>query len=293
MRAVLHRAVPVVLLGSFLLLAGCEREPPPELLAEIEALEAERDGLQDELSQVRNLLQEIRREIGEAEVPEDILDRPLQNAADSLRAALRGSAERVAEARNELERTRRQARVLQQRADSLRTAMSRASEEYEAELTRERRRAQDLEGQVADLSSRADDLQARVDRLTSQMESMEADAHRLYWVAGTPEELRRRGIVEQVGGARVLLILWKRGETLVPARDLDPADFQSLDLRETQEIVLPHADRAYRVVSRHNPAFLEADEHGGARFRGGVIRITDSAEILRASRFLVLVEDER
>jgi hypothetical protein len=71
------------------------------------------------------------------------------------------------------------------------------------------------------------------------------------------------------------------------------AEIEALDLRETQEIVLPHQDRAYRVVSRHNPDLLDADEQGGARFRGGVIRITDPGDIVRASRFLILMEDER
>jgi hypothetical protein len=141
----------------------------------------------------------------------------------------------------------------------------------------------------ADLTSRVEALEGELNQARHAYQSLDAEAHRVYWVAGTRDELLQRGVVREEGGARVLFLLWRRGETLVPARDLDPAQFDAVDLRETRELALPRPDARYRVVSRHDGDLLEGTRVNGA-LTGASIRITDPERFWQASPFLILVE---
>jgi len=285
------RSLPAFLLASLALAVGCEREPPSEMVEEMEALRTERETLRSDLSEVQTTLRDIRRELQEVEIPEDAIDRPLRSAPDSLRAIIQMSAERVAGTQNELRRLRGQASALERRADSLRAVAEEAVSEHEARLAEERRRASDLEEEVGALTATGEGLQGEVDRLTQAVEALESEVNRVYYVAGTRRELLDRGILEEEGGARVLLVLWKRGEALVPARGLDPAEFTAVDRRTAQEIPLPREDVHYRVVSRQDLDYVEVEARGGESLRGSEIRITDPDAFWRSSRFLILVED--
>jgi prefoldin subunit 5 len=286
------RTVPLLLVPSLLLVAGCEREPPPELSEEVESLRMERERLQSELDEVTATVEAIRDELREVELPEEVRDDPPTTARDTVRAILRGSAERVADARAELQRVRGQAATMQRRADSLRTALDEVVSEQEALLAEERERMAELEERAHDLTARRESLEAEVERLSAAVEEWEAEANRVYYVAGTPDELRRRGVVEREGGARVLLVLWKRGEALVPARGLDPAEFTAIDLRETREIPLPNPEARYRLVSRQSLEYIDAEDRASERVRGARIHITDPERFWESSRFLILVEED-
>jgi hypothetical protein len=49
-----------------------------------------------------------------------------------------------------------------------------------------------------------------------------------------------------------LFIFGKRGETLVPARDLDTTQFTQIDIRQVTEIPLPDSSAEYLIASRQN-----------------------------------------
>jgi hypothetical protein len=108
-------------------------------------------------------------------------------------------------------------------------------------------------------------------------------------VAGTKKELMAKGIVSEVGGSRVLGVGWRTGETLVPARTLNTADFTALTKRETVEISLPDPSKKYRLVSRQNVEHLEAKPDKDGKVQG-TLRITDPDGFWGPSRFLILVE---
>lgn len=277
---------------------GCERDPPEEMVQEMEELRAERDQLREqtrEMDETQALLQELRTELEALELPETLVDEddpPLQTRADTLRALVRVTGRSLEEARGELQSARARAATFQRRADSLRTVHDEAVAEHEARLAREEARIGELEGVVNDLEARVATLEGELEESRDAYQELNRDAHRAYWIADTRETLRQQGVVREEGGARVLLgILWRRGETLVPGRDLDPAQFNAIDLREEQELALPRPDRRYRVVSRHDEALLEGTRVNGA-LTGATVRITDPERFWRASPFLILVEQE-
>ena len=109
-----------------------------------------------------------------------------------------------------------------------------------------------------------------------------------YYIVGTKDELIEQGIVTEVGGSRVLFIFGRAGKTLVPARELDTAQFTPIDLRTTLEIALPDSLATYRIASRQNVAFLAdpPDKDGKVR---SPLRITSPDEFWLPSKFLIVV----
>jgi hypothetical protein len=93
-----------------------------------------------------------------------------------------------------------------------------------------------------------------------------------YYIVGTKDELLERGIIVKEGGARVLFIFGKAGETLQPARDLDPGQFTPINLTEVREITLPDSTAEYLIASRQDLAYLEVPPVEGEkpRVRGSV-----------------------
>lgn len=283
-------AIPILFVVTLLAVAGCEREPPAEFVEEVEMLRTERERMQDELAEAQTTLRDLRAELREMEIPEDALDRPLRSAPDTLRAILQGSAERVATARNELQRMQVQAQSQRRRADSLQASMDDRTAELQAALDDERTRAAELEERADRLAAQGDRLEDEVERLSDAVQALETEANRVFWVVGTEDELRERGVLEAEGGARFLFVLWRRGEALVPARGPDPAAFNQADRLEALEIPLPRDDVRYRVVSRQDLEYADAEEVGEGWIRGASLRVTDPEAFWQASRFLILVD---
>ena len=83
----------------------------------------------------------------------------------------------------------------------------------------------------------------------------------------------------------------KLGKTLVPARSMDESKFTKGDRREVVTIALPRADRAYKIVSRHDAGLIEvAKKEKDGSFRGQSIKIVDPARFWASSRYLIIAE---
>jgi len=126
--------------------------------------------------------------------------------------------------------------------------------------------------------------------LTDTVKAMDVRENRVFFTVGSRRQLLADGLVAEEGGSRGLLIV-KLGKTLVPARTLDESKFTRADRREVLTIPLPRADRAYRIVSRHDVGLIEvAKKEKDGSFRGQDIRITDPAKFWAASRYLIVAE---
>ena len=119
--------------------------------------------------------------------------------------------------------------------------------------------------------------------LTNDNATLSAEANTVYYIVGDKDVLLRRHIIEQTGGTLGL------GKVQVPARALNPADFQPIDKTQVMEIALPKANTAYRIVSRQDVAALETkpDKNGHV---SGTLRIKDPEAFWSASKFLIVIE---
>lgn len=280
-------------------LGACEREPPEEMVQEMEALEAERDELRErvqELEERVEVVDRIRSGVGDVELPDavraEMEEDPPATAYDSVMVVVEGIQDHAEGLRGQLQGARGQAAALQQRVDSIQAAMEDAEEEWQERLAQEEERVAELEGQVQGLQGERDQLQGQVSDLEGRVDDLRAEMAEVYYVAGTRQELMDRGIIAEEGGARVVLgLFWKRGEALVPARQFDPAAFERLDRREADQIALPRDDVRYQVISRQDLTYLEPTPGNDRVVEGGALQITDPEAFWRNSRFLILVEE--
>ncbi len=267
-------------------LAACERGPSPEVQAQIDELQATRDSLTRELAEQTEKIQDLSRSIDEAagEVPgpgvasPEVLGDRISNMTEELEAT-----------RAQLADARRRIRALSSRSSTLRDSLSALAERNEA-LAMQRDSLTDLVAEMDSIENRAEELAAERLALASTLSGLEEKYYTVYYVVGTKDELVERGIIEEEGGARVLLVLWKAGETMVPSRDLEREQFEAIDFRETTEIDLP-AQGTYKLVSRHDTDYLEPTPDDEGRFTGSSLRITQPEEFWRPSRYLILVAE--
>lgn len=130
-------------------------------------------------------------------------------------------------------------------------------------------------------------LGMRIDSLVTETRTLGQRHYRAYYIVGTEEELIEKGIVQKEGGANLLIA--RPGQTLQPARSLDPALFTPIDQRDVREIPVPDTTRRYRLVSRQSLAAADVRERDETEFRGA-LRIADANQFWASSRYLILVQ---
>ena len=103
---------------------------------------------------------------------------------------------------------------------------------------------------------------------------------------GNERELTQKGLVRREGGT---LLMFGRGKTIVPGRTLDPAQFTVLSKARDKQIMLPRADKEYRIVSRQALEYTDLVRPRDAIVKG-TLTITDAEKFWAPSKFLILVE---
>jgi ABC-type transporter Mla subunit MlaD len=130
----------------------------------------------------------------------------------------------------------------------------------------------------AQLATEKAALQDTVGHLTSYKNTV-------YYVAGTEAELIEKGVAVKEGKK----FLFFGGKQLIPARNLDPADFTAIDKTRDLVIDLP-ADTRYRVVSRQSLAYADSTSVKDGKL-AGALRIMSPEEFWAGSRYLILAKD--
>jgi hypothetical protein len=120
--------------------------------------------------------------------------------------------------------------------------------------------------------------------LSDTVSQLTTEKNKVYFVAGTRDELIKKGVLVQEGSRPVLGLFGSR--PVVPARTLDPAVFTSLDRLRDRTITLP--DGEYSVVSRQDLAFTTPAEKKDDRV-GKALQIDSPEKFWEPSKFLVLV----
>ena len=283
--------VPVVLAA----LVACERGPSVEVQRQLEQLavvSAQKDSLLQEVADNARLVSEISAELAKVEVKGKRLrvaaESPLQASRDSLLEKIRYVAARVNESDARLRDSERRIRSLSILSDSLRATLEATVANLQGVIETQRGTIGALTEQVNGLQSQNAQLAAEKAALADTVATLAAQNNTVYYVVGTKDELLQRGIVVQEGGSRFPFIVEKRGQTVVPARDLEPSEFTAIDKRQVTEIALPEPGQAYRIASRHDVTALATppDERGKIT---GTLRIAAPDRFWAASKFLIIV----
>jgi hypothetical protein len=120
--------------------------------------------------------------------------------------------------------------------------------------------------------------------LTDTVGRLTTEKNKVYYVAGTRDELIKKGVLVEEGSRKVLGLFGSR--PVAPARKLDPALFTSLDRLRDRTIKLPEGE--YKVVTRQDLSFTTPVERKEDRV-AGALQIDAPEQFWEPSKFLVLV----
>ena len=279
--------------AAFLMAAAAACGPTTEVrarLATLDTVSAQKDSLLTEVALQARLLSDITAELAQVQMRDMQVTSESPGAAqrDTLVQKVRFIVARVGESERRIRESQRRIRSLTHINDSLRTTL-------DATLANLQDVIETQKTTIATLTASIDTLQVNNAALSTQVVALKdtvAVEHTVFYVIGTRQELKEKGIVVEEGGSRVLFVLWRTGETLAPARNLDPSYFAAIDRQTTTEIPLPHADGRYRVVSRNDLTALATPRDEGGRITGtSTLQIADPVAFWRGARFLIIVQE--
>jgi len=220
----------------------------------------------------------------------------IESAIQSTSAQLATVQKKVTALINRLNAS--EARLRQIRNDSASHAASDAAtlaqlREHEQSLAELRTTVEQQRSEIAMLEQKVDSVVRANIVLVSQRDSviivantMAAREDSVFVVIGNERELSQKGLIRREGGT---LLMFGRGKTLVPGRTLDPAHFTVLSKGRDRQIMLPRADKDYRIVSRQALEYTDLAKPRDAVVRG-TLTITDAERFWAPSKFLILVE---
>jgi ABC-type transporter Mla subunit MlaD len=273
---------------ALLIAAGCKQGPSPEVQARMDSLSqasSQRDRLMGEIAENTRLVSEISQELAKVAVPKKVLkstsESPLRASRDTLIQKIRYVTSRVREIEPKLKDSEQKVRELTTVSDSLRNALASTLQNLEGVIDSQKET-------IAALTEQVDKLSTQLAALRDTIDQMATEANTVYYVVGTKDQLKQKGIVQEEGGARFLFVLWKSGKALVPGRNLDPTDFTTADRRHMTELPLPDG-KEYRIVSRQDVTALDTKPTDGGTVSGRV-KITDSHKFWANSKYLIIVE---
>jgi hypothetical protein len=258
-------------------------------LADLEQASAQRDSLLQEVAVSARLLSDVSAALSKVQVQGRRIrvssETPLLVQRDSMMQKLRYVVARVSETEIRLNESQQRIKNLTSLSDSLRATLDSTVLNLGAILESQRATVASLTEQVTRLETENVALRDTVTTVTERENTV-------YYIIGTKDELKAKGIVVEEGGSRVLFILWRTGSTLAPARELDPSQFTPINKRQVTEIRLPDAASEYRIASRQDLEYLATPRTDQGKITGASsLQITAPEQFWRNSKFLIIVQE--
>ena len=256
-------------------------------LAELEQASAQKDSLLQEVAMSSRLLSEVSAELANVKVKGRLRvssETPLMAQRDTMIQKLRYVVARVTETENRLAESQRSIRSLTNLSDSLRATL-------DSSVTNLQTLVETQKTTIASLTDQVDALQTENVALRDTVATVTERENTVYYIIGTKEELKEKGIITEEGGSRVLFVLWRTGRTLNPARELDPSQFHIINKRQVTEIRLDPATD-YRIASRQDLNQLATPPDADGKIHGvSSLQIGAPEQFWRTSKFLIIVQE--
>jgi myosin heavy subunit len=297
MRTRLAASRGVALIAVMLAAAGCESKATKQRLAQLTTVSAEKDSLLVMMSENSKLMSEISSELAKVkDIKKPIgavkaSESPLASSVsyrDSIRSKISDVVVRLNSAESRLAASQRRLRNMGALSDSMKSQLAVAEQtmsDLRTTLDNQRQTIASLESQVTDLKTQNEHLTVQAAALSDTLKETITENNTVYYVVGTKNELKEKGIVQEQGKK----ILFFGGKTLVPAWNLNPGDFTKIDRRQLADIQLPKTDTWYKIVSRQNLQYLAEPATKDGKVKGSV-HIAEPEHFWANSRFLIIVE---
>jgi len=299
MRRILY-TVPLVLS----LACNQNKEELAKALSDAQSLAAEKDSLITEVLETSKFVNGVNEELAKARTA--LVTNGAANEsgtpAERDRAARSAAIERVQALVGRLNETEQRLEQSTVRARSLagrNGKLLKQIEEYKASVDSLQVTAQrylsvidSQSTQIAGLNQSLDTVRTQKDSVTTVAVALQDTVtdlthykNTVYYVAGTEEELIKKGIVVKEGSK----FLFFGGKQLHPARNLDSAAFTALDKTQATTIDLPE-NHSYKLVSRQDLAAADSTSLKDGKV-AGQLRISEPETFWAPSKYLILVQN--
>jgi hypothetical protein len=295
-----------LLLAAVLALGACDRSKPEldKTLVQMQQISAEKDSLLKDVMQTSQFIADVNTQL--ATVKSRNATKPVKGAApdaeasltpaqqrDNIKTKIKDLTDRLNEAEARLGASRNRVKDLTANNAALTSQLA----SYDSTITafktiidNQKTEIVSLNEQLASLQTENAGLKQDKEQLTTEKTQLAADKGALvterntvYYVIGTKDELLKKKLIVQTGGALGL------GKTQVASRDLNASDFTTIDKSQVTEIAFPHADKTYKVISRQDVSALETAPDKNGLIKGG-LKITNPDKFWAASKYLIIIE---
>jgi hypothetical protein len=274
---------------------ACNQKPSPQLQARIDSLQNaanERDRVVQEMAQDARMISDISAELAKVQVHGKLnvsSESPGQASRDSVVARVRYIATRLNANESQLRSSERRIRGLSSLSDSLRNTLTATIANYDSVVASQRTQLVAYASQLDSLKGENTALTTLTTALKDTVGDLTIRENTVYYVIGTRDELKSRGIIDETGGSRFLFVLWKSGKSVQPARNLDPGAFTAIDRRQVTTIPLPDSTKTYRIASRQDVTALAKQPDNDGNFRGSV-QIATPDKFWSNSKYLIIIQ---
>jgi phage shock protein A len=295
-----------VIIAAVLAIAACDRSKPEldKTIVQMQQISAEKDSLLKDVMQTSQFIADVNTQL--ATVKSRNAAKPVKGVAGGAETSLtpaqqrdaikdkikeltdrlNGAESRLGASRNRVkDLTAANAALNSQLAsyDSTIAAFKTIIDNQKTEIVSLNAQLSALQTENAELRQDKAQLTTEKTQLADDKSSLTTERNTVYYVIGTKDELLKKKIIEQAGGTLGV------GKTQVPARDLNPADFTSIDMTKVTQIAFPKADKTYKVITRQDISALETAPDKSGRITGG-LKIVNAGKFWAASKFLIILE---
>lgn len=158
--------------------------------------------------------------------------------------------------------------------DKLVAELKTAVIEREAEIVR-------LKNEIRNLNIQIAALESTVSVLDNVIEQQEKELVTAYYIVGTEEQLRQKGIIESSGG-----ILGLIGRTVVPAKEFDLSQFSTIDISVTDQVQINANVQDVELITTHNASTYELVPKGNKQT---LLKIKDTDGFWQKSKYMVVL----
>ncbi len=296
----------LALLMAVVAISACDRSKPEleKTLVQVQQISAEKDSLLRDVMATTQFIADANTELSKVRMRASA--KPTVATAGENEGKLSPSEQRTAlltrikgitaslnEAESRLSASRKRVAMLDTNNAGLKSQLA----AYDSTITSFKNLIESQKSQVADLTAQVNALTTEntqlkqfnvalttdKNSLTTERDRLTTERNTVYYIIGTKDDLLKKHVIVQTGGMMGI------GKVQVPARELNPTDFTSIDKTAVANIPLPNAEKSYKIVTRQDVTALEMQPDEKGRIKTA-INIKDPVAFWGPSKYLIIIE---
>jgi len=296
----------LALLMAVVAISACDRSKPEleKTLVQVQQISAEKDSLLRDVMATTQFIADANTELSKVRTSANSKPKVSTTGENEgklspgeQRTALLGRIKAITASLNEADSRLAASRKRVSMLDTSNVSLKSQIAAYDSTVMSLKSMIESQKTQVADLTAQVNALTMENTQLksfnvaltsdkaalTDERDHLTTEKNTVYYVIGTKDDLLKRHIIVQTGGMLGI------GKVQVAARELNPADFTSIDKTAVGQIPLPKAGTDYKIVTRQDVAALEVQPDPKGRIRDA-IKIKDASTFWGTSKYLIVIE---